>query len=65
MKRTIQDLFFYTIGVVWEGRLIMHHAWTWKDALAWAACYPTEATVTVFRGLGCEVIARRASAGGV
>jgi hypothetical protein len=62
MKRTIQDLFFYTVGVVWEGQLIQHHAWTRKDALAWAACYPAEAMITVFRGLGGEVVARRDSA---
>lgn len=58
----VQELLAYTIVVAWEERSIIHRAWTRTDALAWAACYPYEAAVTVHKGLWPRVVARRMGA---
>ena len=39
------------ILVQWEKKIFVHGSWDFEDALAWAACYPANASVAVyFRG---------------
>lgn len=40
---------------------VNHFAWSAKDALEWAACYPRWAAVAVFNRWGRQVALRRAS----
>jgi len=57
---TLKDLFGYTIVVQWDGLSIIHYAWTRADALEWMAAYPSDARVTVLRGLSeASVVCQR------
>jgi hypothetical protein len=58
-RAALQDAVGYTVVVVWEEKIIMHHSWTRGDAIAWVAAYPYTARVCVFKGLRARMVARR------
>lgn len=35
------------VTVHWDGLQVVHRATCWSDALAWAECYPVDASVTI------------------
>lgn len=47
INRIITALRGIKVTVQWEGTRVMHKASCWSDALAWAECYPIDASVTI------------------
>ena len=47
MRRLITIARGWTVMVAWDDRIITHRATSYRDALAWMACYPAQASVTI------------------
>ena len=46
MKQLLIELFGYaTVSAMYRKH---HWTWTYREALEWAACYPTDDTVVIF-----------------